>query len=305
MNYELIALSSTNIAQKVAEQLDRPLHLAQSRLFADGEINVELQHTAPFKDKVAVIIQSTGDPVNEQTLGIAFLAQELKHAGARKVIAVIPYLGYARQEKSSIAGKAGHVALIAKLFEAAGIDELISVDLHEASIINFFSIPVHNLQVQSIVAAHIQKQLASLQQVCLIAPDEGAAEYVEQVASKVGVGTLVFSKERFSADQTRITGVAGECKGTTGIIIDDIIATGGTALNVCNTLPEMGYENIYGYFVHPVLAGNAVERIKESSFLKIFVSNTLPLSKEAVESSDIEVFDVSSVIVDSLRNLSE
>ena len=303
MNYELVALSRTDLTDKVASQLQQPVQYAELRQFADGEIDVKLADPERFAGKIAVILQSTGDPVNVHTLGVAFLAQELKNAGAEKVIAVIPYLGYARHDKSSIAGKPGHVAVIAKLFEAAGIDEFISVDLHDEKIIDFFSIPVHNLQVQSLIADHIQAQEKSLHDVCLVAPDKGAAEYVEEVAGKIGVGTLTFAKERFATDQTRVIGLAGECKGTTGIIIDDIIATGGTALNVCNSLPEMGYENIYGYFVHPVLAGNAVERIAKSCFLKIFVGNTLPLRKEALESSDIEVFDVSSVIVSELKRL--
>lgn len=303
MNYELVALSRTDLTEKIATQLQQPLRYAELRQFADGEIDVKLANPGQFAGKVAVILQSTGDPVNEHTLGVAFLAHELKNAGARKVIAVIPYLGYARHDESSIAGKSGNVAVIAKLFETAGIDEFISVDLHDEKIIDFFSIPVHNLQVQSIIADHIKSQEKSLHNVCLVAPDKGAGEYVEDVAHKIGVGTLIFSKERFSTDQTRITGLTGECEGTTGIIIDDIIATGGTALNVCNSLPEMGYENIYGYFVHPVLAGNAVERIEKSCFSKIFVSNTLPLRKEALESSDIEVFDVSSVIVKELQKL--
>ncbi len=301
MNYELVALSRTDLTEKIATQLQQPLHYAELRQFADGEIDVKLADPKQFAGKIAVIVQSTGDPVNEHTLGVAFLAHELKNAGAQKVIAVIPYLGYSRHDESSIAGKPGSVAVIAKLFEAAGIDELLFVDLHDEKIIDFFSIPVHNLQVQSIIADHIKAQEKSLRDVCLVAPDKGAAEYVEEVAGKIGVGTLIFSKERFSMDQTRITGLAGECEGTTGIIIDDIIATGGTALNVCNSLPEMGYKNIYGYFVHPVLAGNAVERIEKSCFSKIFVGNTLPLRKEALESSNIEVFDVSSVIVDELK----
>ncbi len=303
MNYELVALSRTDLTEKIATQLQQPVHYAEFRQFADGEIEVKLADSKRFTGKTAVILQSTGDPVNEHTLGVAFLARELKNAGVQKVIAVIPYLGYARHDKSSIAGKSGDVSVIAKLFEGAGIDELLSVDLHSEKIIDFFSIPVHNLPVQSIIADHIQAQQKSLRDVCLVAPDQGAAKYVEEVAQKIGVGTLIFSKKRFAKDQTRIIGLAGECQGSIGIIIDDIIATGGTALNVCDSLPERGYENIYGYFVHPVLAGNAVERIAKSCFSKIFVSNTLPLRKEALESSDIEVFDVSSVIVDELQKL--
>ena len=302
MNYELIALIETDLAHNVARGLQKKLHLADYREFADGEVGVSLEHPEQFAGKPAVIIQSTGAPVNEHTLGVAFLAQELKNAGAVRIIAVIPYCGYARQERSRIAGKPGSIAVIAKLFEASGIDELVVVDLHEPRAIDFFSIPVHNLKAQSVIADHIKKEMPSLSKTCLIAPDKGAADYVKQVAHMIRVGTLIFSKERFAGDQTRVLGYEGSCSGTTGIILDDIIATGGTAVNVCSALPAMGYKKVYGYFMHPVLAGPAIERIEKSVFSKIFVSNTLPLLKAAM-SPKIAVFDVSAILVTKINQL--
>ncbi len=303
MSYECIALQETDIARRVANQLKRDLHIVHYREFADGEVHVSLSDYEQYAGKTVVIIQSTGDPVNEHTMGVAFLAHALKNAGAAKVIAVIPYLGYARQERSAIEGKPGSVAVIAKLFESSGIDEMIVVDLHEPRAIDFFSIPVHNVAAQPVIAQHIKQQLDSLSGVCLIAPDKGAEQYVQQVAHMLSVGTLTFSKERFAADQTRVLGHEGSCVGTTAIMIDDIIATGGTAINVADTLPQMGYQEIMGYFVHPVLAGTAIEKIAKSSFEKIFVSNTLPLKKAAQESAKIAVFDVSAILVEKLESL--
>lgn len=303
MNYECIALEKSDLAHKIATGLNHELHLARYRQFEDGEVAVSLEHPEQFAQKAVIILQSTGAPVNEHTLGVAFLAHELKNAGAKRVIAAIPYLGYARQERSSVEGKPGNMQVIAKLLESSGIDELVVVDLHEPRTVDFFSIPVRNIQVQSVIAAQITQELPSLLQTCLIAPDKGVSNYVQQVANKIGVGTLTFSKERFAADQTRLLGHEGNCVGTTGIILDDIIATGGTAIHVCNALPAMGYQQIYGYFVHPVLAGPAIERIQESAFSKIFVSNTLPLSKAASAASKIAVFDVSGILIDTLRQL--
>jgi len=302
MTYECIALTKTDLAEKIATALEHELHVARYRQFADGEVNVSLERPELFAGKTAVILQSTGAPVNEHTLGVAFLAQELKNAGAERIIAVVPYLGYARQGHSAIKRKPGSIAVIAKLFESSGIDELIVVDLHDENVVNFFSIPVYNLKAQKIIADQIKKELPSLSNTCLIAPDKGAAEYVQQVADMVKVGTLTFSKERFAVDQTRVLGHEGSCSGTTGIMLDDIIATGGTAVNVCNALPAMGYQTIYGYFVHPVLAGPAIERIEKSAFSKIFVSNTLSLSKAAMVPK-IAVFDVSAILVDKINQL--
>ena len=303
MDHYFIALESSPLAQKIADGCGAELHQARFRTFADGEISVTLPDHDALAGKTVFIVQSTGDPVNKLTLGVAFLAHELKNAGAARVVAVLPYLGYARHDQSSVLGKVGNIAVIAQLFQGAGIDELITVDLHEPSVIDSFSIPVHNVQVASLIAQHIESQRKSMQSTCLIAPDHGASEYVQKVADTVGVGTIIFSKERFAADQTRTLGHEGHCSGTTAIILDDIIATGGTAVNVCNALPALGFKNVYGYFVHPVLAGPALERIAESAFLKIFVSNTLSLSKEALESPKIEVFDVSAILIDTINAL--
>lgn len=301
MNSEFICLQKTELAQKVTQAFKKPLHEARFRKFADGEINVELQDSSIYAGKTVIIIQSASHPVNEHTLGISFLAYELQNAGAARVIGVIPYFGYSRQEKSSIAGKPGHAAVIAKLFESAGIDELFVVDLHDEALLDFFSIPIHNLSAQSIIAQHIKEYQDSSKEPCLVAPDKGAADYVEAIAMKIDVGTLIFSKERFAIDQTRITGSNGDCRGTTGIIIDDIMATGGTAINVADALHDRGYKKIYGYFVHPVFAGDAIERIQESSFNTIYVSNTLPLPAAAQNKPFIKQFDVSNIIIKAVQ----
>ncbi len=301
MSYELIALEKTDLADKVALKLEKELHLARFRTFADGEINVELSNPEQFTGKTAVIIQSTGQPVNAHLLGVSFLAQELKNAGTQKVIAVIPYFGYSRQERSNIEGKPGHAAVAAKLLEGAGADELITVELHNKKLMDFFSIPVFNLSAQGIISQEIEKRGLSHTRACLVAPDKGAAEYVNGIGARIGFDSIIFAKERLAADQTRIVGMQGSCKEVIGIVIDDIIATGGTVMNVCNTLPSRGYEEVMGYFVHPVFAGPALERIATSCISQLFVSNTLPLSKEAQNFYKIKQFDVSPIIVEALK----
>jgi ribose-phosphate pyrophosphokinase len=299
---EFICLQSTVLAQKIADSFYKPLHQAKFITFADGEINVTLENPVLFHGKIVTIIQSTGNPTNDFLLGTAFLAQELKNAGASTVIAVLPYFGYSRQERSSIAGKPGHAKVVAQLLQDAGIDELITVQLHDASIIDFFSIPVHDLSAASTIAMHIQKQQKTLKDICLVAPDKGAHEYVESIARRIGVHSLLFLKERFAKDKTRIVGIAGDCHGATAVIIDDIIATGGTAIQVAHELAERGYTNIEGYFVHPVFAGDAVARIETSDFDRLYVSNTLPLPS-GTKDSFIQQFDVSHNIVELLRKI--
>ena len=303
MNYELVCIEKTDLTQKIADAMRSSLHQVSSLQFADGELHIKLKDSAVFKDKVAIIIQSTGAPVNTNIFNLAFCAQELKNAGARKVIAVIPYFGYSRQERSTIDGKPGHAQTIARLFEGAGIDELVAVELHDEALINLFSIPVHNVNVQHTIAQHIKNRLKLLDALTLIAPDAGAQAYVQEVANELGVGLHVFEKERYAKDKTRVINSYGDVSDV-GVMIDDIISTGGTAINACGLLHEQdGFTTMYGYFVHPVLAGPALERIKGSRFAKIFVSNTLALSSEAQAVDSIEQFDVTNAIVGTLQEI--
>jgi ribose-phosphate pyrophosphokinase len=303
MAYILMALRKTDIADRVAQALHMPLIYPQMVTFADGECQVILENPHQYAGKHIVVIQSTGHPVNDNVIALAFYAQELKHAGASTITAIIPYFGYSRQERSAIEGKPGHGAVIARLLESSGISEMVTIDLHCPTIIDFFSIPVRNLSAQSIIVAHIKKQFPLLQNICLVAPDGGIAPYVQKMAHTLSVAPLLFCKERFGQDQTRAVAVNVNQHGggITAVVIDDIIATGGTVLNVGNRLFERGYATIVGYFVHPVLAGDAVRRLKGSSFSSIYVSNTLPLSLEAAHAEIIKTFDVSPLIIEYLQ----
>ena len=303
MNVELICLEPTDLSKKIAKKLNKKLHVPTFQKFADGELNVVLKNPTLFRDKIVLLIQSTGTPVNEHMLGVAFCAQELKNAGAHKVIAVVPYFGYGRQEASKISGKPGHATVVAKLFEGAGIDELVAVELHDLAILDLFTIPVHNISVQHTIAQHIKARLKLLDAICMIAPDHGARAYVDEIGSELKVETLTFQKERYGKDKTRVIGHVGKSGKEIGVMVDDIISTGGTAVNACSMLHDQGFSTMYGYFVHPVLAGPAIERVKESHFAKIFVGNTLPLSEQARSSEFIQQFDVSDAIVAKLQEI--
>ena len=300
MSYELVTLENTDLARKIAHRLGKELRIATLRQFADGELNVRLNDYQAYAGKTAVIIQSTGDRVNEYTLGLAFLAQTLKQAGAKKIIAVTPYFGYSRQDRG-IAGKPGHAQVIAQLFESAGVDELIVVELHAKEVMRFFTIPVTDVSVNDTVADHIKKQFPALDSVCLVAPDQGAHEQVKDIAKTIKVGTISCSKERFATDQTRLLDCVIDCDGVVGVVVDDIVSTGGTASNVTRRLSEQGYQDFFGYFVHPVLADDAVERMRAAGMNAIFVSNSLPLSSSAKAVSFITVFDISEDIVSVLK----
>ncbi len=302
MNIEVITLDErTKLAHSIAEQFNVPCCVAQVEQFADSEIRVSLAYPEQFAGKTVLFVQSTSMPVQQNVLAVAFLAHELKNAGAQKVIGIIPYFGFSRQEASDILGKPGQAQVVALLFEAAGIDAMIMAELHTDQVESFFSIPIINVRLIDVIAQHIKSNFETLEGMCLVAPDEGARDWVESIAKKLGVGSFTFTKKRYAKDATRIVGKKGECIGTTAIIIDDIIATGGTAFQACDELLTFGFQKVYGYFVHPVLAGDARAKVEKSAFEKVFVSNSIPLGQSA--GGKLDIFDITNALVSHIRQM--
>jgi len=302
MNIEVITLDErTKLAHSIAEQFNVSCCVAQVEQFADSEIRVSLTHPEQFAGKTVLLVQSTNMPVQQNVLAVAFLAHELKNAGAQKVIGVIPYFGFSRQEASDIPGKPGQAKVIALLFESSGIDAIVTAELHTDQVKSFFSISIINIRLIDVITQHIKSNFETLEGMCLVAPDEGASDWVESIAKKLGVGSFTFTKKRYAKDATRIVGKKGECIGTTAIIIDDIIATGGTAFQACDELLTFGFKKVYGYFVHPVLAGDARVKVEKSIFEKVFVSNSIPLDQLA--DSKVDTFDITNAFVSHIRQM--
>ncbi len=299
MSVVVVSGSQNNqIAQKIARQLQVKLVVPEIVSFADGELHVSFEYPAYLTNKIVLLVQSTGIPVNEHLLQILFLMHELTNIGIKKIRGVIPYFGYSRQEASDIPGKPGQAALVAKILQEAGLSSLLTVALHTPIVESFFSIPIVNVQVIDLIVRHIREQFKSLDNICLVAPDKGAQERVQIIAEQLGVEFLVVIKERYAPDRVRVTKTIGTCRRTTAIIIDDIIATGGTVLQAIDELTSLGFEELYGYFIHPVFAGNSFEKIVASKLKKIVVSNTVPLQQQ---NPKVEIFDVSKPIIDAIH----
>ncbi len=298
MNFELVALESDNeLIQSIAAQLGKQIIVPQVNQFADGEREVLLsEHADQLRDKTVFVMQSTCPPVHDNIITIALLVHALYTVGVSRIIAVIPYFGYARQHESDIPGKRGAVDTIINMLEATGIDTFVCVELHTPELEEFFSIPIYNINLDEYIIEHIQQHIPLWRHCCLVAPDKGVLEKVQSIAKRLDLDVLAFSKKRYEVDKTMITLVSGESTKKNAIIIDDMISTGSTALGACDELVKRGFENIYGYFIHPVFAGDAQDKIERSKFTNVFVSNSIPLSKR--KKSKIDVFDISKVLVD-------
>jgi ribose-phosphate pyrophosphokinase len=288
----------SSLAQSIAHALKAKLIVPELIQFADGEIEIRLPDPSSIQGKHICIIQSIHPPVHDTLMQLMILSNELNNAGAKTVTALIPYLGYARHEAPIISGGQTSIALMIKLLHAAGIQNIITLQMHNPAIISTFALPVHSISLAPFIAAHIKQTFPNLKKICLIAPDKGAQSRVQEIAQILGVPYNSFAKERYAADKTKIISMRGDCKGTIAIIIDDIVDTGETALNVCHALRQQGYQDIYGYFVHPVLSGDAAQKIQASPFTRLFVSDSIPLVKSVPK---IEIFAITKAIAQVLR----
>jgi ribose-phosphate pyrophosphokinase len=293
MNFEIIALpESIAFAQAIARFFNKEVIVPEIEQFADGEMEVMLPADM-LKHKNVLVVHASARQPSDAIIDFALAVHAARISGAQSIIGVVPYLWYARQHKSAIPGKPGAWQTIVRMLEATDIEQVVTVELHNPACVQAFSIPVYDVIVNQAIADHIKKHIPEYKQCCIIAPDQGALTRVRAVADILDVSVLVFEKERYEVDKTKIVQTHGSCSQTTGIVIDDIIATGGTAINAANKLYEMGIEQVYGYFVHPVLPHGAQTRIEESIFKKVFVSNTIPRPDLR---GKIEVFDVSVIV---------
>lgn len=300
MNVEIVGLpESILFAEKIAQYLGKELIVPEMEQFADGEMELIFPPQL-FKNKKVVIVHTSNRPPHDALIDFLLLTHAVRISGAEEIIGVVPYLWYARQHKSTIPGKSGAWQAIVQMLESTGITQMLTVELHNPACVKAFTIPIWDIIVVETIAQHIKKHIPEYKQCCIIAPDHGALTRVKVVADILGMSVVVFEKERYDLDKTKITETRGSCSQDTAIIIDDIIATGGTAINAANKLYEMGIKNIYGYFVHPVLPNGAAQRIEESKFKKLFVSNTIPRPELK---GKIEVFDVSDIVGQVIKEL--
>ena len=298
LNFEFVALyDSTKIASKIACHFKKDLILPEVKVFPDGETMVFFDDESKNKlaCKKVFVIDSIYEPIHLNLLNFLLLVNELKRNGVEEVCAVFPYLSYMRQDKE------GGMELVARLLEAAGITSVVIAQMHSERITTFFSVPFYHVSFESVIADIIKIQLKNIDNVSIVAPDKGAKVRAGKVAQILGCDMVLVSKKRTGTNSLKIECVNGCCFEKNMIIVDDIIDTSGTAIRVCDELLGRGAKKVYGFFSHPVFSGNGFEKIIESNFEKVFVSNTIPLKKG--ESSKIEVFDSVGCIIETIQKL--
>jgi len=303
MAYELKLLTGNAnrvLAEEIAQYLDVPLADAEVTRFSDGEVYVQVNENVRGAD--VFVIQPTCPPVNDTLMELLIMVDAMKRASARRITAVLPYYGYARQDRKVQSRVPISARLVADLLEAAGIDRVLALDLHAGQIQGFFSVPVDHLFAGPVVMIDYLKK-KDLQDPVIVAPDAGGVERARAIAKRFDAGLAIIDKRRDGPNSAVAMHLIGDVKGRDVIVIDDIIDTAGTLLQAVTAIDREGARRILACGVHPVLSGPAIERIKGSPIEEVVVTNSIPVTDAKRLSSRITVLTVAPLLGEAIRRI--
>ncbi|MBR4020823.1 MAG: ribose-phosphate diphosphokinase [Firmicutes bacterium] len=264
------------LAEEIASIMGKPLGKATVTKFSDGEISVNLWESVRGTD--VYIIQSTCNPVNDNLMELLIMIDAMKRASAGRINAVIPYYGYARQDRKAKARDPITAKLVADLIVAAGADRVLTMDLHANQIQGYFNIPVDHLIGMPILANYFKEK--NLDNLCIVSPDHGSVTRARAMAQVLDCPIAIIDKRRPEPNKSEIMNIIGNIEGKNCIILDDMIDTAGTITNAANAIKEMGATAVYACATHAVLSGPAIERIEKSAIEELVLLNTIPLAAE-------------------------
>lgn len=291
--------SNIPLAQMICEHLGIPLGKAQVKKFSDGEINVEINESVRGMD--VFVVQSSCPPVNDHLMELLILMDALKRASAERINAVIPYYGYARQDKKILPRAPISAKLVADLLTVAGASRILTLELHASQIQGFFDIPVDHLYASSILAEYVKERFHG--DLVIVSPDAGGVERARAFAKRLDAALAIIDKRREMPNVARAMHIIGDINGKDAILIDDMVDTGGTLTSAAFALKEGGAENVYAYCTHPVLSGQAVSRVMESPLQEIIVTDTIPLKGEAASCEKVKVLTVAPLLAEAIKRI--
>ncbi|TCP64644.1 ribose-phosphate diphosphokinase [Baia soyae] len=265
--------SNPDLAQKICDHIGIPLGDAQVGKFSDGEIHIKLNESVRGSD--VYVIQSTCNPVNQNLMEMLVMVDALKRASAGTINVVLPYYGYARQDRKARARDPITAKLVANLIETAGANRVITMDLHATQIQGFFNIPVDHLLGVPILAEYFQSK--NLEDVVVVSPDHGGVIRARRLAERLGAPIAIIDKRRPEPNVSEVMNIVGDVSGKTAIIIDDLIDTAGTITLAANAILDKGAKEVFACCTHPVFSGPAISRIREANITEMVVTDTIPL----------------------------
>ena len=292
--------SNPELARKICEYLAVPLGQIEIRRFSDGEIFVEIKENVRGAD--VFVVQSTCTPVNEHLMELLIIIDALRRASARRITAVIPYYGYARQDRKTAPRTPITAKLVANLLTVAGARRVLTVDLHAGQIQGFFDIPVDHLFAAPVLLDYLRETFRD-EELVIVSPDAGGVERARAYAKRLDAGIAIVDKRRPGPNQSEVMHVVGEVRGKVAIILDDMVDTAGTMCKAAEAIKERGAKEVHGMATHPVLSGPAVERIRKSALKSLVVTDTIPLREEAKEIKKIRVLSVARLLGEAIRRI--
>ena len=291
--------SNIQLAQAMCKGLDISLGKANVKKFSDGEIQVEIEDNVRGMD--VFVVQSTCTPVNRSLMELLIMMDAIKRASAERITAVIPYYGYARQDRKVAPRVPITAKLVADLITTAGANRILTVDLHAGQIQGFFNIPVDHLYSAPVMVEFIKEKYTD--NLVIVSPDAGGVERARAFAKRLGSNLAIIDKRRPQPNESNIMNIIGDIEGKTALLLDDMVDTAGTLTQSANALIEKGATKVVACCTHPVLSGQAVEKINQSALQDLVVTDTIPLAKEAQSCSKIVVLSVAELLGEAIKRI--
>jgi ribose-phosphate pyrophosphokinase len=288
--------SNPILSQKICEYINVPLGGEKVKRFSDGEIQIEIDENVRSKD--VFVIQSICYPVNENLVELLLMLDALKRASANRITAVIPYYGYARQDKKVRPRVPISAKLVADILTVAGATRIITMDLHAGQIQGFFNIPVDNLFAAPVIIDYIRKKFNN--DLVIVSPDAGGVERARAFAKRLNAGLAIIDKRRDAPNQAKAMAVIGNVTDKVVVILDDMVDTAGTLVEAAGAIMKNGAREIHASCCHPVLSGPAIQRIEDSELKTLVVTDTIPLKENAIDCSKIKVLSISELIGEAI-----
>jgi ribose-phosphate pyrophosphokinase len=294
--------ANPTLAKEIASQLGAELGKAMVGRFSDGEVTVEIQQNVRARD--VFVVQPTCAPTNENLMELLIMVDALKRASARRITAVIPYYGYARQDRRPRSMRVPISAkVVADLLQKVGVERVLTMDLHADQIQGFFDIPVDNIYASPVLLTDLKAK--SYSDLVVVSPDVGGVVRARALAKQLGCDLAIIDKRRPKANVSEVMHVIGEIDGRNCVIMDDMIDTAGTLVKAAEVLKDRGAKSVYAYCTHAVFSGPAIERIKNSHLDEVVITNTIPLSDAGQACGKIRQLSVAFLFAETIRRISD
>jgi len=297
----LSGTSNLSLSRSIAKQLKLKLVNTNIKSFADGEVYVEINEN--IRGNSVFVIQSTSTPANDNLMELLLCIDALRRSSAKNITAVIPYFGYARQDRKVVPRTSISAKLVSNLITNAGASRIVTVDLHSGQIQGFFDIPVDNLFTTPLFARYIKKNLKNKNLIC-VSPDVGGVQRTRGLATKINVDLAIIDKRRSQPGKSQVMRIVGNVQNKECIIVDDIIDSGGTIVNAADALVREGAKSVYVFVTHAVLSGEATNKIKKSKINKLIITDSIDNVKKIKNVSKIQVLSIAPLMSEAIKRIS-